>query len=91
MADDSMTSMKRPASLRQSVAIPSGDSEQYSYGLCLRLENFELDALKLALPQPGKMFKIEAVGKVTTVYESRLEGDKSDRSVSIQITELKVR
>lgn len=91
MADKELTPMKRPRGANRPVAMESGDSDDYGYGLCLRLENFELDALKLAMPQPGKEFKIEAVGKVTCVHESKTEDGKSDRSVMIQITALSLR
>ncbi len=96
MADpkDGLTSLKRPRSRRSAeMATMSGpsDADDYGYGLCLRLENFDLDALKLAMPQPGKEFKITAVGVVTNVCESKSKDNEGDRSVTIQITDLSLR
>lgn len=89
---DEMTSMKRPrGSMHPSAMTMPSDDENYGYGLCLRLENHELDALKLAMPQPGKEFSIQATGKVTNVCESASEGNKGDRAVTIQITALALR
>ena len=87
---DEMVSMKRPRGSMHSSAMPE-EGENYGYGLCLRLENHELDALKLAMPQPGKEFTIHATGKVTSVCESASEGNKGDRTVTIQITALALR
>ena len=94
MADkkDDLVSMKRPrGSMHPSAMTMPSDDENYGYGLALRLENHELDALKLAMPQPGKEFKIMACGKVTGVCESASEGNKGDRTVTIQITALALR
>lgn len=89
--DDDLVSMKRPKRTMH-LSTAHEMSEEYGYGLCLRLENPELDALKLAMPQPGKEFKITAVGKVVSVNESKMEGnEKGDRSVMIQITAMAVR
>ena len=90
--NDGLVDMKRPrGSMHPTAMAMPDDDEHYGYGLCLRLENHELDALKLAMPQPGKEFKITATGKVTSVCESASEGNKGDRSVSIQITDLALR
>lgn len=86
--DDDLVSMKRPKGGHQPMHM---EMDEYGYGLCLRLENHELDALKLAMPQPGKEFKIKAVGKVISVHESKMQGNKGDRSVTIQITALSLR
>jgi len=88
---DDLVSMKRSRhSMPSDMAMPTS-GEDYGYGLSLRLENHELDCLKLAMPQPGKEFKITAIGKVTTVHESKSEWNKGDRSVTIQITDLAIR
>lgn len=90
--NDGLISMKRPrSSMHPSAMEMPSDDENYGYGLCLRLENHELDALKLAMPQPGKEFTIRATGKVTSVCESASEGNKGDRTVTIQITALALR
>lgn len=60
--------------------------EEYSYGLGIRLENFELDALKMKLPEIGQEFTIEAKVKVTNVHRSAsIERDDEDRGVQLQI------
>lgn len=88
---DDMVDMKRPRGQHEPMAHAPTESDSYGYGLCLRLENHELDALKLAMPQPGKEFKIMAMGKVTSVHESQSEGNKGDRAVNIQITAMHIR
>lgn len=88
---DELVSMKRPKASLTMAMSRDPDDGNYGYGLCLRLENFELDALKLATPQAGREFKITAVGKVVSVNtEDEGEGDV-DRAVTIQITELQLR
>ncbi len=87
---DDLVSMKRPR--RQAMAMPmESEDEDSNWGLQIRLENAELDALKLALPQPGKEFKITAIGKVTQVVESKSKGNEGDRCVTIQITAMNLR
>ena len=89
---DTLVSLKRPASGPESMKMAmKPEGENYGYGTCLRLENFELDALKLALPQAGKEFTITAKGIVTDVA-TRDEGEGDvDRAVTIQITDLALR
>lgn len=89
-APEDMVDMKRPPGNQMAMPVMEGD-EHYGYGLVLRLENHELDALKLAMPQVGKEFMIMACGKVTSVHESRSAGNKGDRGVTIQITDMKIR
>ena len=87
---DNLVNMKRSPGERHSFAVPAGDSESYGYGLAIRLEKFELEKLKLAVPKVGKTFTITAIGKVTAVHESSSEqGD--DCGVTIQITDLQLR
>lgn len=86
-----LTAMKRPKTASRPMALSVGEAEEYGYGLCLRLENWDLDQLKLSMPQPGKEFKITAIGVVTNVSESKSKDNLGDRCVSIQITDLALR
>jgi len=92
VAKHEMASMKRPKKGRKSEVTPTSDYEEpeYGYGLMLRLENFELDQLDMALPKVGKKVTIQAEGFVESVSESESMHNKGDRSVGIQITELGV-
>ena len=87
-------SMKRPRDGHpgSEMAMPSHQSEgpEYGWGLMLRLENFELDKLKMKLPKVGQKFSITAEGYVESVHESQSMQNKGDRSVGIQITDLAV-
>lgn len=90
----SLTSMKRPkagaaGSDRGMPAASSPKPPEYGWGLVLRLENFELDKLKMRkLPAVGQKYRIEADGYIDTVHESQSIANKGDRTVSIQITDL---
>lgn len=74
------------------VAAPELEEEQYSYGLCIRLEKPELKKLGIDDPMKmaGKDVNIAAVGKVTNVHISMSEGNRGDSAISIQITKLLV-
>lgn len=91
--DDGMVDMKlSPEARANDLAYPMGASREYSYGLNLRLENNELEKLEIKrLPGVGDEFEIRAIAKVTNVYESQSEGNRSDRAVQLQITKMKVR
>jgi hypothetical protein len=66
----------------------SGEVEDYPYGLCIRLEKEQLDALNLMeLPEVGKACKILATGVVT---QSSMQPGGKDPGVSIQITALQL-
>lgn len=91
-----LTSMARPKDghpgSNMALACCHEDSgPKYGYGLILRLENFELDALKMRrMPAVGSQVKIEAVGVVEGVHESQSRHNEGDRSVNIQITDLAI-
>jgi hypothetical protein len=86
--DEVLISMKRPKrAVRESMPMVA-ENNPYGYGLTIRLENFELDALKMKLPVVGQVFEIEAKAIVTAVSESQSSGNKGDRSATIQITDL---
>ena len=94
-AGTSLKSMKRPAKgePESDHAAPSMSDDkgpEYGYGLMLRLENFELDKLKMRLPTVGQNVTIIAAGYVDNVHESQSTHNKGDRSVGIQITDLAV-
>lgn len=96
MAQELLTliSMKRPkagaaGSDRGMPAAASPKGPEYGWGLVLRLENFELDKLKMKkLPVVGQKFHIDAQGYVESVHESQSLQNKGDRSIGIQITDL---
>lgn len=94
-AASTLKSMKRPAAGQPGSdmampASPEGKGPAYGYGLMLRLENFELDKLKMKLPKVGQQVTIAATGYVDNVHESQSMENKGDRSVGIQITDLAV-
>lgn len=85
-----LVSMKRDARERHSFALPVGEGENYGYGLCIRLEKYELEKLKLAVPRVGKEFTLTAIVKVTAVHESESEQGE-DCGVTLQITDMNLR
>ena len=90
-----LKSMKRPMKGEHGSdhAMPSTSDDKgpdYGYGLMLRLENFELDQLKMRLPKVGQQVTITAAGYVENVSESQSTHNKGDRAVGIQITDLAV-
>lgn len=86
--EDVLVSMRRPKMSRKEEMPPAMEHAPYGYGLVIRLENFELDALKMKLPAVGQVFELEAKAVVTAVAESQSSGNKGDRSATIQITDL---
>ena len=88
-----LVSMKRPAKADKGAAeatSPQPAQEQYGWGLQLRLENFELDKLGMALPKVGTKVTITASAEVVSVHESVSKGNKGDRGVQLQITDLAI-
>ena len=86
-----LVSMKRPRRKdgNPEVAMPGSSSEpEYGYGLVVRLENHELDALKMKLPQVGQELDLHAKVKVVRVSESQSVQNKGDRNVELQITKM---
>lgn len=69
-----------------------GDDEgkpRYPWGLQLRLENDQLQALSISsLPKVGATMTIQATVKVTRCSEEEREGAAPDRDISLQITDL---
>lgn len=91
-----MLSMQRPkdgepGSERAMPAMAAEHQPRYGYGLVIRLEDFELDKLKIrTLPKAGEKVRIEAEGYVDTVHESQAMHNQGERSVAIQLTDLAV-
>jgi hypothetical protein len=90
VSEERMVSMKRPVKMDTPEYIdPVGKA--YGYGLCLRLERWELDRLGIAkLPEVGTVFEIEAKAYVESVHESKSANNEGDRCVSLQITHLAI-
>jgi hypothetical protein len=66
----------------------SGETEDYPYGLCIRLEKEQIDALNLMeIPKVGEAYKILAAGVVT---QSSMDPGGKDPGASIQITALQL-
>jgi len=65
----------------------------YPYGLCLRLENDQLDKLGLDIKNlvVSQGIKLLAQGEIKGVYTNEQQGQKAQQSVEIQITELVVK
>ena len=87
-----MTSMKRSQGEKKeanAAMAPSATTENYPYGLCIRLGNEELEKLGVAtLPAVGESYMIMAMATVKSVSSSEYqEGDKR-RELELQITEL---
>ena len=67
-----------------------GPENDYPYGLCISLEDESLDKLSIdKLPTVGKKVKLTAEATVDRVSENASKDSKS-RSVSLQITKMKL-
>jgi hypothetical protein len=68
-----------------------GDKPRYPWGLQLRLENEQLDALGMKdMPKTGETMMISCMVKVTQCGEEEREGEEPSRNVSLQIVEMGV-
>lgn len=64
-----------------------GEPNPYPWGLCLSLEEKELDKLGIKeLPEVGAEFHMMVIAKVTSVNHSAREGYDEDMRVGMQIT-----
>jgi hypothetical protein len=89
-AEETMVSMKRPVKMATAEYIEP-TTRAYGYGLCLRLERWELEKLGIKrLPEVGAVFEIEAKGVVESVHESKSMGNEGDRCLTLQITDLMI-
>ncbi len=87
--DDKMTDMKRSRAESKSEYTINSKPNEYGYGLCIRLEDVDLDKLGIVnLPAIGTKFIVEAVGVVESVHQSQSVNNKDDRCFSIQIQKL---
>jgi hypothetical protein len=93
MPERTLVSMKRPRRKdgTPEVAMPGSSSEpEYGYGLTVRLENFELDALKVKMQSValGQELDLQAKVKVVRMSESKSMQNKGDRNIELQITKM---
>lgn len=73
------------------MCCPDGQPALYPWGLCIRLEQAELDKLGVTqLPNVGDEFHFLAVAKVTSVNQSAREGQDDETGVGLQITMMEV-
>ena len=92
MSDDGLVDMKLSAGELRAHLNPAPMGPEYPWGLCLRLENAELDKLgRKRLPEVGDEFDVTAVAKVTSVHESKSEGNHGDRAVTLQVVRMKLK
>lgn len=71
-------------------ALTSPDEDPYPWGLRLQLDKDSLEKLGLTLPQVGEKVEIAALANVTEVRSEESVEFGSERSVSLQITDLGV-
>lgn len=85
-----LINLKLPKAERDKMTRPTSiEDREYSYGLSIRLENNELAKLGIkVLPKVGQKIMIEAQAKVTSVSESTSEGNRGDRAVTLQLTDM---
>ncbi len=70
---------------------PGGAGPEYSYGMVLRMENFEIDQMGIKqMPKVGQEVTITAKAKVTRVAESASPANKGDRNLELQVTHLEM-
>lgn len=70
---------------------PSGQPDDYPWGLCITLEKRELDKLDITdLPQVGGAIHFMATAKVTSVNQSASMSQAEETRVGLQITMMQV-
>ena len=85
-----MKRTKKDKKSENEAAPPTGEDD-YPYGLSLSVDDDELTKLGIkTLPGVGDEVKITARAKVRSVSQNAREGDEDSRSVSYQITRLKI-
>lgn len=86
-----MINMKREPEREEMPGEIEGDEPQYPYGLCISLEQDDLEKLGItALPKVGVEMTVTARAyvKSTSAYDTQGEGKRM--SVSLQITDLEL-
>jgi len=66
----------------------SSDSQEYPWGLTLRLEQDTMDKLSTGELKVGDELMMQAAVRVTSVSSHDSEGSKTESSASLQITEM---
>lgn len=66
-----------------------GGSSHYPYGTELRLENEVVDKLDIGALKPGDVVEVRGVAVVETISQ-HADGKKSNKSVSMQLTEVAI-
>lgn len=93
MTEGSLINMAQSADEKEEYAISeSGAKRKFGYGLCLHLCEDELKKLGITEDMPvGTIVQIEAkaiVERTSTSAEMEDEGPTTERSVSLQITDM---
>lgn len=87
----SLVSMARKPEIPKEESYLTTSVSQYPYGLCLCLQNEDLERLGMTdLPEAGDMIILNAIAKVTSVSSRESEDSPPDRRVELQITHLGV-
>lgn len=82
--------MDKQESTGAQIAMPEKDSEQYPYGLRVRLESGDLDKVGFKdMPKVGQVMVMDAKVKVISTHESASKGSKN-RGIELQITHLEM-
>lgn len=86
MADLKMTKAQK----KEMAPAVGADSQEYPYGLCLRLDSGSLDKLGMSkLPKVGTKVMVHAMGVITSVSQHENKNNDS-RNVEIQLQEMGV-
>jgi hypothetical protein len=86
-----MVNMKRDAEREEMPGEVERDEPQYPYGLCIRLGKDELEKLGItALPKVGTEMMVMAKGFVESTSAYETQGEGTDMSVKVQITDIEV-
>ncbi len=67
--------------------------EEYPHGLCLTLQNEQIDNLGINLKdcEVGESYTIHAKAKLTQIRQKETEGEgKKDRRIELQITDMEI-
>lgn len=66
-----------------------GKTPEYPYGLSISLDEYCLEKLGIKeMPEVGKAMTLQAKVEVTSISEHQNQNEKSNRSLSLQITDM---
>lgn len=86
-----MTNMKSKPEREEMPGEVEADEPRYPYGLCIRLGKDELAKLGItALPTVGVEMNVMARATVKSVSSYETQGEGSDMSVELQITDMEL-